>query len=76
MVGHDGESQQVDAEDYGQSLSRIFNQDFAMIVIRSSHGVVIQQVAATNRAIHDMYNHNFIRRKYFRSSHHSAPNET
>ena len=43
--------------------------DFAMIVILATHRVVTQQIIATNHAIHDMDNRNFIRRKHFRSSH-------
>jgi len=77
MIRHDGKSQQVDPERPGQSLSLIFNHDFAMIVILATHGIVTQQITATNHTIHHMDNRNFIRRKHFRSSHprhHSAPN--
>jgi hypothetical protein len=77
MTGHDGKSQQVDAKGPGQSLSLIFNHDFAMIVILATDGIVTQQVAATNHAIHHMHNRNLIRRKHFRSCHsrhHSTPN--
>jgi hypothetical protein len=78
MIRHDGKSQQVDPERPGQSLSLIFNHDFAMIVILATDGIVTQQVSATNHAIHHMHNRNFIRRKHFRSCHprhHSAPNQ-
>jgi hypothetical protein len=66
MIRQDGKSQQVDPESTGQSLSLIFNHDFAMIVILATDGIVTQQVAATNHAIHHMHNRNFIRRKHFR----------
>jgi len=78
MIRYDGKSQQVDPERLGQSLSRIFNHDLAMIVILAADGIVTQRVAAKNHAIHHMHNRNFIRRKHFRSCHprhHSAPNQ-
>jgi hypothetical protein len=78
MIRQDGKSQQVDPERPGQSLSRIFNHDFAMIVILATNGIVTQQITATNHAIHHMDNRNFIWRKHFRSRHprhHSAPNQ-
>jgi hypothetical protein len=78
MAGHDGKSQQVDPATPGQSLSLQFNHDFAVIIIPAGPRIVTQQVTATNHAIHDMHNRNFIRRKHFRSCHprhHSAPNQ-
>jgi hypothetical protein len=79
MIRQDGKSQQVDPECPGQSLSLIFNQDFAMIVILATHGIVTQQITtATNHTIHHMDNRNFFRRKHFRSCHprhHSALNQ-
>jgi hypothetical protein len=77
MIRKDGKSQQVDAKGCGQSLSLIFNHDFAVIVILAGHRIITQQVAATNHAIHHMHHRNFIRRKHFRSCHprhHFAPN--
>jgi hypothetical protein len=78
IIRQDGKSQLVDPERPGQSLSLIFNHDFAMILILAGHRIVTQQVTATNHPIHHMDHCNFIRCKRFRSSnprHHSAPNQ-
>jgi hypothetical protein len=40
MNRHDGQSEQVDAERAGQSLSLIFNHDFAVIIVLAGHRII------------------------------------
>ena len=75
MVAENCLTQQVYAE-----MLRLMNQlliepQLAMIIILAGELIIAQQKAAANRAVHDMHNRNFIRRKHLdtRQSSHDPP---
>ena len=68
VIGEDAEPDQVDSELGSQAPKVVFNPDFAVVVVLSGDRVVADQKAASDDAVHDMHDCDFVVGENFRPS--------
>jgi hypothetical protein len=75
VIGHDRLTQQINAKVFGLMHELLIDPELAMVIVLSGDRIVSQQKTPPHRAIHDMHDRNFVRRKHFHPSQscHASP---